>query len=228
MRNCPECNLPMEGMCEECGIRFDEQEFIVTDTYNYVAKPQRLYKREDHFKEVLAQFQGREGKDITAETLEKIKAEVKDVKKTDVAEIKRILRKLKMTKYVENAFYITFAITGQEPPYIKREIEDKMIRMFGRIMQAYPSVEKDKRRSFLSYYYIIFKLLELMGQKELLSKVPLLRTKLRIRQHDFIWKQLCEELDWNFQLTNFAYAAASPKPRQGAYKKPSWMKEGKE
>ena len=100
--------------------------------------------------------------------------------------------------------------------------------MFSRILQAYASVEKDKRRSFLSYYYIIFKLLEMMGQKELLSRVPLLRTKLRIRQHDFIWKQLCQELGWNFRWTSYAYAAASPKPRQGAYKKQSWMKEGKE
>ena len=211
-------------MCEECGISFDEPELIVTDLYNYVAKPQRFYKREDHFKEVLAQFQGREGKDITAETLEKIKAEVKDVSQTDVAEIKRILRKLKLTKYVENAFYITFAITGEEPPYIQREIEDKMVRMFSRIMQAYPSVSTNKRRSFLSYYYIIFKLLELMGQKELLPRVPLLRTKLRIRQHDIIWKQICEELDWKYKRTDFAYVDASPKPRQGAYKKPPWNK----
>ena len=98
MRNCPACNLPMEGMCEECGVTFEKPELIVTDLYNYVAKPQRFYKREDHFKEVLAQFQGREGKDITAEMLEKVKAEVKDASQTDVAEIKRILRKLKLTK----------------------------------------------------------------------------------------------------------------------------------
>jgi len=204
MINCPECNKPMEGMCEECGVTFEKQELIVTDLHNYVAKPQRFYKREDHFKEVLAQFQGREGKDITAETIEKIKAEVKNPAQTDVAEIKRILRKLKMTKYVENAFYITFAIAGQDPPYIKREIEDKMLRMFARIL--------------------IFKLLELMGQNELLARVPLLRTKLRIRLHDAIWKQLCEELDWTFKRTSFAYVAASSKPRQGAYKKPPWNK----
>jgi len=213
----------MEGMCEECGVTFEQPELIVTDIYNYVARPQRIYKREDHFKEVLAQFQGREGKDITAETLEKVKAEVIDPKETDVAEIKRILRKLKLTKYVENAFYITFAIT-EDPPYVPREIEDKMVRMFARIVRAYPSVSTDKRRSFLSYYYIIFKLLELMGQKELLPRVPLLRTKLRIRQHDAIWEQLCEELDWTYKRTSFAYVAASPKPLQEAYKKPPWNK----
>ena len=59
--------------------------------------------------------------------------------KTDVAEIKRILRDLKLTKYVENVFFITFAITGQNPPYIQREVEDKMVGMFNRILRVYPN-----------------------------------------------------------------------------------------
>ena len=45
MINCPECNKPLEGMCEECGVTFEKQELIVTDLHNYVAKPQRFYKR---------------------------------------------------------------------------------------------------------------------------------------------------------------------------------------
>ena len=221
MRNCPECNQPMEGMCEECGISFDQPELIVTDIYNYQAKPQRIYRREDHFKEVLAQFQGREGKDITPAIMERVRAEVENPAEIDAVEIKRILRKLKLTKYVENAFYITFAISGQIPPYIKRETEDKMVRMFSRVTRAYPSVSTNNRRSFLSYYYIIFKLLELMGETELLPRVPILRTELRVRQHDLIWKQICEELDWTYKRTDFAYVDSSPKPRQGAYKKKS-------
>jgi len=146
----------MEGMREECGISFDQPELIVTDIYNYQAKPQRIYRREDHFKEVLAQFQGREGKDITPIIMERVRAEVENPAEIDVVEIKRILRKLKLTKYVGNAFYITFAISAQIPPYIKRETEDKMVRMFGRILRAYPSISTHNRRSFLSYYYIIF------------------------------------------------------------------------
>ncbi len=54
----------------------------------------------------------------------------------------------------------------------------------------------DKGRNFLSWYYIIFKLLELIGQREVPSRVPILRTKLRIRQYDAILKKLCEELVW--------------------------------
>ncbi len=87
---------------------------------------------------------------------------------------------------MENFYYILFAVTGKQPPYIKREIEDKIVRIFKMIDRVWCSIEGDRRRSFLNYFYILFKLLELMGQTELLPQVPLLQTRIRLRQHDFI------------------------------------------
>jgi hypothetical protein len=45
-------------MCEECGIFFEKPEFAVTDLFNYRQKSKRIYKKSDHFKEVLYQFPG--------------------------------------------------------------------------------------------------------------------------------------------------------------------------
>ena len=74
----PECGQPFSEykMCEDCGILYDEPEYIVTDLYNYIARPKRSYHRIDHFKEVLGQFQGREGKHIPPEILHQIKYEL--------------------------------------------------------------------------------------------------------------------------------------------------------
>lgn len=213
----------MFTMCEECGIHFargafgDEPEYMVYDLYNYTARPQRCYRREDHFKEVLAQFQGNDGKDLPEEVLEQIKAELGN--KKGVTEIKRVLRKLKLTKYVENAYSITFALTGQQPPYIKREIQDKIIRMFKQIVRVWDSISTDNRQSFLSYYYVIYKLLDLMGQEELLPQVPLLRTPLRIKSHDKIWAQICDELGWTFKATLPSKPAKPAKPGKPRQKK---------
>ena len=49
--------------------------------------------------------------------------------------------------------------------------------------------------------YVLYKLLELMRVDELLPQVPIIKTKLRLMQHDTIWKQICEELDWTFKKT---------------------------
>ena len=218
---CPECRQPFpeSKMCEECGIFYDEQEYIVTDLYNYIARPKRSYHRLDHFKEVLGQFQGREGKHIPPEILHQIKYELPVFNEVTAIDVKKAIRKLKLTKYMENFYYILFTVTGEQPPYIKREIEDKIVRMFKMIDRVWSTIERDRRRSFMNYYYILFKLLELMDQSELLPQVPLLRTRLRLRQHDFLWKKVCDELGWTWKQTEIAYTNQSVKPRQGAYKR---------
>ncbi len=188
---CPECHEPMSEneICEECGCFFEKQELVITDLSNYTTRPQRSHNRLDHFKEVLGQFQGREGKHIPPEILEQIKFELPVFSEVTVVHVKKAIRKLNLTKYMEIFYYILFAVTGKQPPYIKREIEDKIVRMFKMVDRVWCTIERDRRRSFLNYYYILFKLLELMGQNELLSQVPLLRTRLRLRQHDLIWKK---------------------------------------
>ena len=66
----------------------------------------RRYCRLGHFREVLNQHQGKECKDIPAHVIEKVKAEIE----TKPMTIKQALRKLNMTKYVENCMYIDFLI----------------------------------------------------------------------------------------------------------------------
>ncbi len=81
------------------------------------------------------------------------------------------------------------------------------------------SIERDRRRSIMNYNYILSKFLKLMGQTELLPRIPLLRTRLRLRQHDFLWKKVCDELGWTWKQTDIAYTNNSAKRRQGAYKR---------
>ncbi len=48
-------------------------------------------------------------------------------------------------------------------------------------------------------------LLEIIGQTELLPYVPLLKTRLHLRQHDFIWKKVRDKLGWTWKQTDKAY-----------------------
>ncbi len=89
--------------------------------------------------------------------------------------MKKTMRKVELTKYIENLYYIIFAVTGTRPTCIKRETEDKIVRVFDMIDRLWPSIERDRRRSFLNHYYILSKLLELMGQTEMLPQAPLLK-----------------------------------------------------
>jgi hypothetical protein len=63
--SCPECQQDIsEGMCYECGIFFEKPVFEVHDLHKYKVQQTRDYKKLDHFKEVLKQFQGKEMRDI--------------------------------------------------------------------------------------------------------------------------------------------------------------------
>ena len=78
---CQRCRQPFseDKTRSDCGVFIDAPEFIVQDLYNYNAKPQRACHRLDHFKEVLGQFQGREGKTIPHDILHQIKYEIRIV-----------------------------------------------------------------------------------------------------------------------------------------------------
>ena len=209
---CPVCREPWKDeVCYECGAFYEKQEFVVTDLSNYKVRHKRIYKRLDHFKEVLCQFQGKEGKHIPPEVIEGIKDNiaspgtptVKDKGSITLFDIKQSLRKLKLNKYVENIHYIQHVLAGTPLPYIRREAEDKMIRLFKQIERVYASTQHRAnfaRNSFLNYYFVLYKLLESL-QPELLPRVPLLKTSLRLKQHDTVWRDICEELDWTFRPT---------------------------
>ena len=202
---CPGCGDPMEEICYECCAFYEKPEFVVTDFSNYIVKHKRVYQRLDRFREVLCQFQGKEGKIIPAEVLAKIKDIIGKEKKDQITtnDIKQSLRRLKYNKYVENIFFIQHVLAGTPLPYIRREVEDKMVRLFKQIERVFGMTRQRadiSRSSFLNYYYVLYKLLENL-QPELLPRVPLLKTSLRLKQHDTLWQGICDELDWTFRPT---------------------------
>ncbi len=79
-----------------------------------------------------------------------------------------------------------------------------MIRMFKQIERIFcdarPRVQF-ARASFLNHYFVVFKLLDSLHQTDLLPRVPLLKTQIRLKQHDALWQCICEELGWNFRQT---------------------------
>ena len=210
---CPMCREPMGEMCEECGVFFEKQEYVITDFRNLQIRHRRVYKRLDHFKEILSQFQGKEGKEIPNEVVDRIRETIKkDPGTTTLNDVKQSLRQLKLTKYVENFLYIHHVLSGTPLPYIKREIEDKLVRMFKQMEQVFGLVRPRvpfARTSFLNYYFILFKLLDSLHQDELLPRIPLLKTSVRLKQHDALWRHICEELGWTFSPTKVSKQSSS-------------------
>jgi len=209
---CEKCNTELiinyiEGIsiCTLCG----EQNNILIDsekpnykepTYesNYFA-----YKRINHFNEWLSQFQAKESTDIPGEIIEKIMLELKKERIVNVAnisnhKIREILKKLKLNKFYEHIPYIINKINGKPPPSISKEIEEKLRYMFKEIQTPFQNHCPKHRKNFLSYSYVIHKFIQLLGIDEYLIYFPLLKSREKLYQQDKIWKNICNDLKWDF------------------------------
>jgi hypothetical protein len=159
------------------------------------------YKRINHFKEILAQFQGKETTQIPIEVIENIKLQIKKerINLTHISNIKtkEILKKLGYNKYYEHIPFIKDKL-GIRPPIMSPELEETLCNLFIELQSPYSKNCPDDRVNFLNYYYTAYKLCELLGEKDYLQHFPMLKDREKRIEQDEIWKHICHDLDWEF------------------------------
>jgi hypothetical protein len=162
------------------------------------------YKKINHFKEILAQFQGKETTQIPTDVIENIKLQIKKERiQTDQLnhyKTKEILKKLGYNKYYEHIAFIKNKL-GIKPPVMSQELEETLCNLFMELQAPYAKFCPDYRVNFLNYYYVLYKLCELLNEKQYLVDIPMLKDREKLIEQDEIWKKMCENLDWEFVAT---------------------------
>jgi hypothetical protein len=175
---------------------------------SYKEPPQEVcfyaYKRINHFREILAQFQAKETTQISEDLIMKIKLQIVK-ERIPLLELtnnsmKSILKKLGMNKYYEHIPFIKDRL-GIKPPVMTHELENKLCSLFLEIQRPYSRCCPDNRVNFLNYYYTIYKLCEMLGQHQFLCYFPMLKDREKRIEQDDIWKKICKELNWKFMPT---------------------------
>jgi len=161
------------------------------------------YKRDNHFNEWILQFQAREQTSIPEEVIQQLRNEFKKQKIKNLSEIthakvRALLKKIKMNKYYEHVPYITNILNGVTPPTMSQELEDKLRQLFKEIQAPFNKWCPENRKNFLSYSYVLYKFCELLGEDDFLDCFPLLKSKEKLHQQDLIWKNICQELKWEY------------------------------
>jgi hypothetical protein len=159
------------------------------------------YKRINHFKEIMAQFQAKETTQIPPEVIDNIKLQIKkeriSLSKFTNSKAKDILKKLGYNKFYEHIPFIKDKL-GIKPPTMTPNLEELLCNLFMEIQGPYAKFCPDDRVNFLNYYYTIYKLCELIGQTQFLPYFPLLKDREKQIEQDEIWKKICFELNWEF------------------------------
>ena len=208
---CQSCNkgemIPVEHegimVCNVCAKQITY--LIENEKPSYKEPPKEAcfyaYKRINHFKEILAQFQAKETTQIPEEVLENIKQQLNKeripLSKFTNIKAKEVLKKLGYNKYYEHIPFIKDKL-GIKPPTMTPELEETLCNLFMEIQGPYAKFCPDDRVNFLNYYYTVYKLCELLQKSEFLSFFPMLKDKEKRIEQDDIWKKICEELNWVF------------------------------
>ena len=198
---------PSDGLqiCTDCG--YQEYVVIESDKPSFKDPPLEVcyfsYKRINHFNEWLAQFQAKESTEIPDEVYEKIIAEIKkeritNLEKLDTKKIRTYLKKNKLNKFYDHAAHILYQINGISPPHMSKELEEKLRLMFKEIQGPFMEVCPKWRKNFLNYSYVLHKFVELLSLDEYKVYFPLLKDREKLHQTDMIWKKICEKIGWHF------------------------------
>ena len=200
--------LDDEGVliCNVCAVSIPY--LIENEKPSYKEPPKEVcfyaYKKINHFKEILAQFQGKETTQIPDDVVEQIQQQIKkeriNLEQLTHYKTKEILKKLGFNKYYEHIAFIKNKL-GLKPPVFSPELEETLCNLFMEIQSPYSKTCPDYRVNFLNYYYVLFKFCELLGESQYLADIPMLKDREKLIEQDETWKKMCIELDWEFIAT---------------------------
>ena len=164
------------------------------------------YRRSNHLRELLRSLLGRSLISLSDEDFGKLRAELKKTTipqvAIDGALVRKMLKRLKLNSYYEQAISIAkvlnpdLKIINMSPTY-----EEKLILQFCSVEPIFekirPIIDK-KRRNFLSYTYVFYRLNQLNNRDDLNRSIKLLKSIELINRQDAFWKEICKQLDWPY------------------------------
>jgi hypothetical protein len=205
IKYCKECNFEKifdysvsAYICQSCG----SIEEIILDEDHQI-KDYSPYKRINHFREWLNQFQAKQSPDIPEVIFKDIIDELNKNRIVDLniltrKKMKDILKKLGYNSYYEHVHYIINKLSNLPPPKITRDMERIFIKMFNKIESIWQIYKPQGRKNFLSYPYVLYKFSELLELDHLLPCFQLHKDHDKLMEDDEIWKKICDALSWEF------------------------------
>jgi hypothetical protein len=187
--------------CFKCG-NVDNEKLL--DGYSYEERCNNKqtfvfdYKRINYFTEWLTKIQANESAEIPDELIEELKDElfkrnIKDTSKLTNYKLKKILKEIDQSKYYEHIPLLICKLCNFKAFTIPDEITIELKNMFLLSEQAF-EVLKGKRKNFLSYPYILYKLCEILDLPEYLEHFLLLKSREKLMKSDVLWKKIVEHI----------------------------------
>jgi hypothetical protein len=197
---CPDCGIsqPYLDATPAC-VAYDEggrREMYSSASYTY--------RRCNHLYERMSQLQAQSAAVVTDTVLKRV-CEIlarDNVSPCDItaSRVKDALKEMRARKVYEYVVLVTRILQGRPPITFTRDTLEKLRRMFGAVQRPFENHCPEGRANFLSYSYVLYKFLELLGAYDLLPYVILLKGRTKLLKQDSMWEKICSDpsLGWEY------------------------------
>jgi hypothetical protein len=183
---CPECAVEYittsngNTVCPECGM---VSQYNFDTGYN---KKSQSYKRMTHFKDWIIKTQAKHNPNIDPSVLEMCK----NATDKTYDGIKNLLKQHNYTKHYEDIWYILSIINPSTPIFtLSPSEETRLYNLFMKVCPSWEQIKPLKRKSIISYPFIITELLDIINRPDLKVYFSLPRYN-KILEYKTQWKRI--------------------------------------
>ena len=111
-----------------------------------------------------------------------------------------ILKRCKMMKYKNSIYYIFFKLSNQPFPHITTKEYNMVLNMFNVMSSIYDKHKPKGRKSFLNYYFVLKRILIMLGTTEYAKYIPKLKTHSKQKELEPVWELITKDPEWAVAL----------------------------
>lgn len=194
---CQECKIPLVFdcnsliVCPNCGL---SSEYTFVDSYQRTPTP---YKRLTHFKDWLSKSQAKHTLEFPVGLINELKTKNS---KPNYFSIRRELKKRGLFKHYEDINLIIYLITGECAFKLNFAEEELLCSYFNQITKVYNQFKSSKRKSIISYSFIIRELIRMLlpskRQEELNLDFFVLPKTEKVQEYNTVFKKIRGFYGW--------------------------------
>ena len=107
-----------------------------------------------------------------------------------------ILKRNEMIIYKDGIYFIFFKLSGVPFPHITTKEYNSILNVFNVVSSIYNKYKSKGRKSFLNYYFVLKKILIMLGKVEYAKYIPPLKTRLKQNELELVWDLITKDPEY--------------------------------
>ena len=167
-----------------------------------------IYERSDNFKVILNQFFYGGKRVVSDDITEMIRDEIHNETNIlynytipiTIPILECILKRNELTMYKDSIYFIFFKLNGGSFPHITTKKYNIILNVFNVVSSIYDKYKLKGRKSFLNYFFVLKKLLIMLGKDKYAKCIPQLKTHSKQKELERVWELITKDHEWAVAL----------------------------